>query len=57
MLVAVVVDAHHEAATEADESDGRLEGAAVGPEVHDADLGLGGAVGGLDGGFEGDALL
>jgi hypothetical protein len=52
-----VIDPHHESAAKADESDGRLEGAAVGPEVHDADLCLGGSVGGLDEGLEGDALL
>ena len=52
-----MVDAHHQSAAQAHEGDGRLQGAAVGPEVHDADLGLGGAVGGLDDGFEGDALL
>jgi hypothetical protein len=52
-----VVDAHHESAAEADESDGGLEGTAVGPEIHDADLRLGRAVGGLDCGFEGDSLL
>ena len=56
-LIAIVVDAHHESAPEADEGDGRLEGAAVGPEVHDADLCLGEAVWGLDGGLEGDSLL
>ena len=57
LFVAIVVDAHHQSAAEADESDGRLEGAAVGPEIHDADLGLSGAVRGLDRGLEGDTLL
>ena len=57
MLVAIVVDTHHESTAKANESDGRLEWAAVGPEIHDADLGLGGAVGGLNGGLEGNALL
>jgi hypothetical protein len=55
--VAIVVNAHHESAAKADESHRGLEGAAVGPEVHDADLGLGGTVGGLDNRLEGDALL
>ena len=55
--VAVVVDAHHETAAEADEADDRLEGAVVGPEIEDADLGLGEAVGGLDGGNEVHPLL
>ncbi len=31
--------------------------ASLGPEIHDADLGLRGAVRGMDGGLEGDALL
>src|SRR5271168_4029566 len=52
-----MVDAHHQSAAQADKGDGRLESAAVEPEVHDANLGLGGAVGGFDGGFEGDAFL
>ncbi len=52
-----MVDPHHQSASEADERDDRLEDTAVGPEVHDADFGLGGAVRGLDGGLEGDALL
>ena len=52
-----MVDAHHQSAAEADECDNRLEGCAVGPEIHDADLGLRGAVRGFDRGFEGDSLL
>jgi len=56
-LIPIVIDTHHEATSKADQSDGRLEGSAVRPEIHDADLGLGGAVGGVDDGSEGDALL
>ena len=57
MLVAIVVDTHHQSAAEAHEGNGRLECAAVGPEVHDADLGLGGAVRCLDKRFKVNALL
>ena len=56
-LVAVVVNAHHQTASETDQGDGRLEGFSVGPQVHDADFGLGRAVGSLDDGLERDALL
>jgi hypothetical protein len=55
--VAIVVDAHHKTTSESDQGDAGLEGLAVGPEVHNADLGLGGAVGGIDDGLEGYALL
>ena len=52
-----MVDSHHQSAPQTDQGDGRLEGSAVGPEVHDSDLGLRGAVGSLDDGFEGNSLL
>lgn len=55
--VAVMVDSHHEAAAQTDEADDGLERAAVRPKVHNANLGLGGAMGGLDDGIEVDALL
>jgi hypothetical protein len=57
LLVAIVVDAHHQSASEADQCDNRSEGCAIGPKIHDADFGLGEAVGSFDGGFEGDSLL
>jgi hypothetical protein len=57
LLVAIVVDTHHQSAAEAHEGHGRLKCAVVGPEVHDADLGLGGAVGSLDKRFKVNALL
>jgi hypothetical protein len=56
-LIAVMVNSHHQTAAEAHEGDRRLEGFAVGPEVHDANLCLGEAVRSLDDGFEGDPLL
>jgi hypothetical protein len=52
-----MVDAHHESATQAHESDNWLQPAAVGPEIHDTNFGLRWSVGSLDGGFEGDSLL
>jgi hypothetical protein len=52
-----VVDTHHQSASEAHECDNRSEGCAIRPEIHDADLGLRGAVRGFDRGFEGDSLL
>src|ERR1700759_614932 len=57
LLVAVVVDAHHESSAETDKGDNRLQTAAVGPQIHDANLCLGEAVGGFDGWLEGDPLL
>jgi hypothetical protein len=52
-----VVDSHHQSSSEAHECDNRLERFAIGPEIHDSNLSLGGAVGSFDGGFEGDSLL
>ena len=57
MLVAIVVDTHHQSAAEAHEGHSGLERAAVGPEIHDAYLGLGEAVGCLDKRFKVNALL
>jgi len=52
-----VVNAHHESASQAHECDNWFQVFTVWPEVHDADFGLGGAVGSFDGGFEGDSFL
>lgn len=57
MLVSIMVDSHHQSASEANEGDGWLKRTAVGPKVHDADLGLSRSVGGLDDRFKRDALL
>jgi hypothetical protein len=57
LLVAIVVDAHHQSSSEADECDNRSEGGAIGPKIHDADFGLSGAMRGFDRGFERDPLL
>ncbi len=52
-----MVDAHHLPAAEADEGEEGGEGGVIRPDIEDADLGLGGAGGGIDDGLEGDALL
>jgi hypothetical protein len=52
-----VVYPHHESAAQADEGDGGLKRAAVWPEVHDANFGLGEPMGSLDGVLKGDTLL
>ena len=52
-----MVDSHHKAAAQTNQADDGLERATVRPEIHDADLGLGEAVGGLDDGLEADPLL
>jgi hypothetical protein len=57
LAVAIVVDAHHESAAKAHEGYNRLEPAAVGPEIHDTNLGLRRSVGSFDGGFKGDSFL
>jgi len=57
LAVTIVVDTHHESAAQAHESDNGLQPAAIGPEIHDPNLGLRRSVGSFDGGFKGDSLL
>jgi hypothetical protein len=57
LLVAVVVDSHHQSATQADQRYGGPEGSTVWPEIHYPNLSLGKSVRGLDCGLERDTLL